>query len=356
MTILFFHFDGTCNDPTDAEHYQQQDISITNVLKSHLWLGGTLSAASTASRLPSGAVSFYYSGVGTYGSSAARYINAGLAIEQGDVASILNQALFDFQSYFHDRISLIVLIGFSRGAALARRFAALLDGLLQRPIVIEAVMDTVASIGLPNLDKAQRPAHEVVFEYGGTLPSCVRNALHLVALDEQRLAFRPTLMNHDERVEEVWLAGVHSDIGGGYRYDGLADISLTVLMRWLETQLQQSVYQQQVACHEPWLTPDMLAIRHNPLGIIHYQDRLPLYRHLTLAPRHCHVLKQGVPCAVTAPRWHTSVSYRQMKLPNYQPLARCVSKPSVWQMPEHLSPDSGSTLILEPNKNKLQSV
>ena len=332
MTILFFHFDGTCNDPADAEGYHEQDVSITNVLKSHLLLGGNLSSTSRASRLPSGNVSFYYSGVGTYGARWLRYLNAGLAIEQGDVGHILTNALIDFQGHYHSNVSAIVLIGFSRGAALARRFAALIEPWLDRPIVIEAVMDTVASIGLPNLDANVRPNHDVVFEYGCTLPNCVSKALHLVALDEQRLAFRPTLMNHDERVEEVWLAGVHSDIGGGYRYDGLADISLTSLMYWLQTQLNQQIYQQVASYAASWMAQDILAIRRNPFGKIHYQDRLPIYGHLTLAPRRCHVLKQGMPCAKTAPLWHISVLQRMQKHSDYVPIAHCPLVGKAWSI------------------------
>lgn len=82
---------------------------------------------------------------------------------------------------------------------------------------------------MPNLDKAKRPSTEVVFEYGKTLPEGVHRALHFVALDEQRLAFRPTLINHDGRTVEIWLAGVHSDIGGGYRKDEIGDIALRAL-------------------------------------------------------------------------------------------------------------------------------
>lgn len=331
MTILFFHFDGTCNDPTDAVHDHEQDSSITNVLKSHLLLGGQLSSDSCMTRLPSGGVSFYYSGVGTYGSNLARYVNAGFAVENGDVATILRAALVDFQCYYHSEVSNIVLLGFSRGAALARRFAALIDGFLDRAIVIEAVMDTVASIGWPNLDPSQRPKQEVVFEYGHTLPRCVRQALHLVALDEQRLAFRPTLMNQDERVEEVWLTGVHSDIGGGYRKDGLADISLMSLMAWLQKTLAQPLYHDATQVHGPNITPDILRIRPRPMADIHYQTRSVICGHFTLAARQCHVLKQGVACPVTAPLWHPTVLQRMQAYDHYQPTAICRIEAQVWE-------------------------
>ncbi|SBT18940.1 hypothetical protein MGA5115_03101 [Marinomonas gallaica] len=234
MSILYFHFDGTDNSPSDAPQSALSSVSISNVLKSHLLLGGHSALGTTHSRLPNNSHSFYYSGIGTYGNWLEQKLNAAFAIESGDVAMILNEALRDFDAHFSSNIQHVVLIGFSRGAALARRFAALINAKLDTPIVIEAIMDTVASIGLPNIDKAKRPNNEVVFEYGCTLPSCVHKALHLVSLDEQRLAFRPTLINHDDRALEVWLSGVHSDIGGSYVHDGLGDIALTTLTHWLE--------------------------------------------------------------------------------------------------------------------------
>ena len=41
-------------------------------------------------------------------------------------------------------------------------------------------------------------------------------------------------MNRDERVTEVWFAGAHSDVGGGYRYDGLSDNALQFMIDFIE--------------------------------------------------------------------------------------------------------------------------
>jgi hypothetical protein len=61
----------------------------------------------------------------------------------------------------------------------------------------------------------------------------VRKACHALALDDERLTFHPLRVDlpegdlpTSERVEEVWFAGVHSDVGGGYPEDGLAHIPL----------------------------------------------------------------------------------------------------------------------------------
>ena len=166
MSTLFFHFDGTDNSPDDAYAPEHSVSSITNVLKSHRLLGGRVNNHR----------SFYYAGIGTYGHWLEQKINAAFAIESGHVATILNRALHDFKHHYTRSTRHIVLIGFSRGAALARRFAALITPLIDRPIIIEAVIDTVASIGWPNLDTTQRPTTDVVFEHGNTLPEEIGRA------------------------------------------------------------------------------------------------------------------------------------------------------------------------------------
>ena len=54
----------------------------------------------------------------------------------------------------------------------------------------------------------------------------VEAAYHAVALDEDRSAFAPNLMNHREGVTEMWFKGVHCDIGGGFEDSRLSDVVL----------------------------------------------------------------------------------------------------------------------------------
>lgn len=342
MTILFFHFDGTTNGPDDAYAHADQDESISNVLKSHLLMGGGLNVSDGRLNVDSPHRSFYYSGIGTYGSPLERWLNASFAFENADVAQILSRAMLDFQCHYHSSIEKIVLIGFSRGAALARRFAALINPFLPKPMVIEAVMDTVASIGLPNLDPAQRPTNEVVFEEGGRLPECVDSALHLLALDEQRLAFRPTLMNHDARVAEVWLPGVHSDVGGGYRRDCLADLSFSVMSAWLHKTLAiEKSYLYHRVDQLPLLNCGVEDYRHwskllemtpSISGSIHLQNRLRSLSEATLAPRACYVWRDNEPCPHSPPLWHRSVFQRMQNDPSYRPIADTKTTPLGWVM------------------------
>ncbi|HUR64308.1 MAG TPA: DUF2235 domain-containing protein [Candidatus Thermoplasmatota archaeon] len=87
-----------------------------------------------------------------------------------------------------------------------------------------AVWDTVGSLGIPvrwfnpfDFLKLRHQFHDVA------LSAWVRNAFHAIAVDEKRGAFPPTLWqrkagepDRGQRVEQVWFAGVHSDVGGGY--------------------------------------------------------------------------------------------------------------------------------------------
>ncbi len=54
-------------------------------------------------------------------------------------------------------------------------------------------------------------------------------------LDEEREAFKPVLWNESEttdpqRIEQVWFAGVHSNVGGGYPRQGMSLVALDWIM------------------------------------------------------------------------------------------------------------------------------
>ena len=257
---LIFCFDGTCNDPDDAGNYEE-DESITNILKLYVLFGGSLRRESK-NLTYSGTFtngnglqqrSFYYSGVGTYGGRFRKLRNTLFAPQHEDVESILKAATKDLKAAIkdlkkhdqedsHEYIHVLVF-GFSRGAALARMFAAKArgkSGIKDLKIDFLGVFDTVAAISSrsrgigTDLIVKTKPASDVVFE-NGTMSQDVRKAVHLVALDENRVAFQPTLFDHDpNRITEVWFPGVHSDVGGGYWYDGLSDLALEYMIKKVE--------------------------------------------------------------------------------------------------------------------------
>lgn len=57
---------------------------------------------------------------------------------------------------------------------------------------------------------------------------CVRHARQALAIDEVRYDFRPEIWTDhaaDQTLEQRWFAGVHSNVGGGYVDDGLANLA-----------------------------------------------------------------------------------------------------------------------------------
>jgi len=280
-------FDGTSNDPKDAKQKKNikmelKDGSISNIFKLHLLLGGGVTKGEENIKDQK---SFYYSGVGTYGNKLLQWFNAGLALPNMDVAKIINKAAVDLEKAYTENDE-VFIFGFSRGAAIARRFAATVNQNIRKinsdaPLItikFLGVFDTVASIGFPNLDDDKKPVSDVKFE-NCTVAHTVDKALHMVSIDEKRTAFMPTLMAYDKkRVTEIWFAGAHSDVGGGYRYDGLADITLSYLIeeiteQGLEIRSPLQINFESDECRELGLAYDDIAIHPNPLGKSHQQDR-----------------------------------------------------------------------------------
>lgn len=109
------------------------------------------------------------------------------------------------------------------------------------------VWDTVSALGLPeNTDKVGFISGILskVFEYTDKLLNIVwphhfyhyhltnniKYAYQALALDDARTSFWPKVWNEKGRnkdsVEQVWFAGMHSNVGGGYERQGLANVAL----------------------------------------------------------------------------------------------------------------------------------
>jgi len=104
-----------------------------------------------------------------------------------------------------------------------------LNSFPETTIKLIGVWDTVGSLGIPitNARRGTRKNHEF---HDVELSSSIRHAYHAIAIDEKRRPFFPTLWNKwkdpDQKVEQVWFAGVHTNIGGGYKDSGLSNITL----------------------------------------------------------------------------------------------------------------------------------
>ena len=106
-------------------------------------------------------------------------------------------------------------------------------------IAMVGVWDTVGSLGLPTTrflaQLRGRLLHPNDRRFGFLdtgLSDRVMAAYHALAIDEFREPFRPTLWESPRvnqpgsNVEQVWFAGAHSNVGGGYAGNGLSDIAL----------------------------------------------------------------------------------------------------------------------------------
>ena len=288
--------DGTGNDPHDAiqkidKKDQVEDDSISNVLKLHLLAGGRLDETrSNPSQL-----SLYYSGAETPGTIFRRALASAFANLEPD--RIRKTAYKDLCANYEPGDE-IFIFGFSRGAAIARMLASQIakDGILvgnrrhEANITLLGVWDTVASFGAPNLKDNTSPMSDVVFE-NGTIAKNIQQAYHLVAVDETRLAFRPTLMNACDPVHEIWFPGVHSDVGGGYNRDGLSDITLSFM---LEKVSAHGVHFTDVAAvssaartlkGKVVVDVDDLTLKPDVLGPLHEHKRDEKVASVTLRPR-----------------------------------------------------------------------
>lgn len=65
--------------------------------------------------------------------------------------------------------------------------------------------------------------------YGYELNNSIENAYHALSIDDERKTFHPLVWDESgfgNHVEQVWFAGVHSNVGGGYPRTGLSDMAL----------------------------------------------------------------------------------------------------------------------------------
>ncbi|HJU04078.1 MAG TPA: DUF2235 domain-containing protein [Nitrospiraceae bacterium] len=113
------------------------------------------------------------------------------------------------------------------------------------PITFLGLWDTVAAYGLP-IDELTRAWRAVIpLSMPDREPSQnITRACHALALDDERKTFHPVLWNErnldgqnihtrrirDEQFSQVWFAGMHSNVGGGYPDDALAYVSLDWVM------------------------------------------------------------------------------------------------------------------------------
>ena len=255
--------DGTWNEPDEKVHGDPADeTEPTNVLK-------VVRGVKPIDRYKVPQIVYYDTGVGTQG-FVDKFIGGGL----GNGISENIQQAYRFIANNYAPGDELFLFGFSRGAYTVRSLAGFMGaiGLLEKaylrcvpeayalyrlsprkrssslpyqrleqlelpprtgiPIKFIGVWDTVGALGAPTPFLGRFTRNKVGF-HNTQLGADVQNAYHALAVDEQRRPFQPDLWRgkpaQGQTIQQVWFAGVHSNIGGSYRNNGLSNITL----KWL---------------------------------------------------------------------------------------------------------------------------
>lgn len=153
-----------------------------------------------------------------------------------------------------------------------------------RGIRFIGVWDTVGALGIPD-DKALLNLLDNPDNYrfhDVKLGAHVKTARHAVAIDEQRGSFTPTLWEAapERDLVQLWFAGVHSDVGGGYKEHGLADVTL----KWMMDEAKK--------CDLRFKESALKQIHPNPLDQLH-ESHVGLMKLLLTTPRSLPVLSSS---------------------------------------------------------------
>lgn len=207
-----------------------------------------------------------------------------------------------------------------------------------KPIKVPSIQflglwDTVDAYGLP-MDELKRGVDLWIWPMSFAdqdLNPKVRRACHAISVDDERITFHPVLWNEvpkdgrleevfpnkdsagkaitkvgQERISQLWFAGVHSNVGGGYPDDSLSHISL----KWIMDEARNDGLR-----FKP-LEQQLLLEKVNLQGPI-YDSRAGLSRYYRYGPRKIELLTQDTidneaPVVVPWPKIHESVLRRAL--------------------------------------------
>lgn len=252
MKRLIVCCDGTWNDADSGDGF-------TNVVR----IARAIKAEDDTIKPGTKQIVYYHSGVGSGGDALMHVVGGATGL--GLSRNVRDAYAFIANNYCQG--DELFFFGFSRGAYTARSVAGLINwaGILHKtdmddfallwegfklrgepnardartyfperykdvPIKCIGVWDTVGSLGIPGYLNALLAKF---YQFQDTnLGVHVENAFHALAIDEHRKEFVPTLWQKlpgapaEQRLEQVWFAGAHSNVGGGYDEHGLSDVAL----------------------------------------------------------------------------------------------------------------------------------
>jgi uncharacterized protein (DUF2235 family) len=310
---MIFLFDGTANNATSATF--SNVYAINQLISEHrmLEVEGNWKHITQ--------ISFYLPGVGTnftvkepdvkskWGLRSIGQVLFGDGLEQ-----LILRAYVNLCANYRCGDD-IILIGFSRGAAAARIFSRMisdfgilrsktlmyLDRLWSGFIKISREPNDVEYFNKIETLKADfsrsysdgpvfHNGHEVKIKFLGTFDtvvgpydgslssnlefrdeypaSAVENVVHLMSMHDVREIFELKRFNprigQETNIREIWMPGVHSDVGGGYVENFLSNISLLTMAEFMrqygDVALDQVVYNDTVANIRSKIASDLLTV------------------------------------------------------------------------------------------------
>lgn len=252
MKNIIICLDGTWNKPDERKHEENEETNVRN-----LW-------ELLEKEKPNEQVVYYDEGVGTHWYDRIRGGVSGRGLSKN-----IREAYYEICKQYETGDK-VFIFGFSRGAYTARSLAGMLyscgvidrekltdnaiedafsiyrkadkatryaykAGNKQCPIEAIGVWDTVGALGIP-ISFFKKYSNKMLQFHDTKINREIKHAYHALAIDEQRETFRPTLWNinnanNSQVVEQVWFAGVHSDVGGGYKERQLSDIAFKWMIR-----------------------------------------------------------------------------------------------------------------------------
>jgi uncharacterized protein (DUF2235 family) len=242
-----FFLDGTSNRVVDPEY-----VRPTNVFR--------LNRAFTFGFNGVPQIAFYFSGVGTRGDTLSAVTGSGFD-------QIIIDAFINLATNYLDGDQ-VYLFGFSRGAAAARALGDLVsfcgvdfgEAINNFPKIWSSFLGGRLSVEEKQIanDQTSRPLVRFLGAFDAVpglywdickrftsvrsdapLASCVECAVQILAIDDDRNpSFSPALWKKEgdsaAKLEQIWMPGVHADIGGASSGRFLSDVSLLTMIHRLK--------------------------------------------------------------------------------------------------------------------------
>ena len=301
-------------------------------------------------------VVYYHSGVGTGGKMDSL---TGGAFGQGIEDNIRD--LYRFILYNHVDGDELYFFGFSRGAFTVRSLAGFMSryGLVRKhddyyvpemyrcyaegiekgsdewksvfvrtdgseriqevrscpPIHFLGVWDTVGALGAPGLlgQLFKRDDHHR--HHRTELTDNIRTAVHALAIDEQRSLFSATLFEKPEHwkgdLHQCWFAGVHSNVGGSYSPDGLANVPL----HWMARHAQRAGLMLDWN-YLSYFTPEPYSTLNDSMSAMYRAMGGPSPRAIGGAPSLCETVHESVLKRIAGPAADAAVDARSYSNPD----------------------------------------